>query len=573
MRVQRAMSVSQPGDPSETEADRVADAVMRMPSAPDVVLREAASVAREDVPEEEELLQAKRLDRLPAAREDVPLGDEEDKDEKVALQRVDADTVRREEPEEEEMLATKREASRSAAPVPDVENGGDVSPIVNQGLAGGGQLLDSASRAFFEPRLGQDLGNIRVHTGAQASQSAEQVSARAYAVGNNVAFRDGEYNPGTSAGRHLMAHELAHTVQQGATTPLARKPEPGAHRHRSEAVSRTADAVGGALVQRYEETAQVQGMGSRVNESSLIPFKDTFVPPAKAVSPITIRNGTGAVEGGPVPRLLPFAGRDEEVTLPEDVSSGKARFEFQEEVTVNNIVSDDHQSGAWRGEIPFTVVADQITFGNVIPSQTVFGKGATLTVNAVGNTTPNGGTATFSVTIAASGSLTAGGSIGVGPISASAPISATSNFVGGITRTFTIRLLTTPPKPIVAPDVSFGINSAKLTDGQEGVISGWFNGLSEANKSAIRNGKRAITLSGYASRTSGRKHNRDLSEQRAHVVERILRGHAGSGATINIFFFGEDNTPGQNEKENPQFRRATVQVQSPTNVAPGVPGK
>ena len=102
----------------------------------------------------------------------------------------------------------------------DRESGGDVSHIVDQGLSGGGQPLDGASRSFFEPRLGQDLSGIRIHTGSAASQSAEQVSARAYAVGNNIAFRDGEYNPGTSAGRHLLAHELAHTVQQGATRPL-----------------------------------------------------------------------------------------------------------------------------------------------------------------------------------------------------------------------------------------------------------------------------------------------------------------------------------------------------------------
>ena len=102
----------------------------------------------------------------------------------------------------------------------DVENGGDVSHIVKQGLSGGGQPLDSASRAFFEPRLGHDLSNIRIHTGEHASSSAEQVNARAYAVGGDIAFKSGEYNPGTSAGKHLLAHELTHTVQQGATTPL-----------------------------------------------------------------------------------------------------------------------------------------------------------------------------------------------------------------------------------------------------------------------------------------------------------------------------------------------------------------
>ena len=106
LRVQRAMSVSQPGDPSEVEADRVADDVMRMPMAPDVLSREGA-VARETLPEEEEPLQTKRVDRFEIAREGLP--------------------------EEEEPLQMKRV---SRAPLPDVESGGDVSRIVGSGFVG-----------------------------------------------------------------------------------------------------------------------------------------------------------------------------------------------------------------------------------------------------------------------------------------------------------------------------------------------------------------------------------------------------------------------------------------------------
>jgi hypothetical protein len=74
--------------------------------------------------------------------------------------------------------------------------------------------MDAGSRAFFEPRFGRDLGAIRVHRDGAAERAAHAVSARAFAVGNDVVFGAGEYAPGTDRGRSLLAHELAHTFQQ-----------------------------------------------------------------------------------------------------------------------------------------------------------------------------------------------------------------------------------------------------------------------------------------------------------------------------------------------------------------------
>jgi hypothetical protein len=82
-------------------------------------------------------------------------------------------------------------------------------------LSAPGQPLDAATRGFMEPRLRQDLGSVRVHTGDRAAESARAVHARAYAVGRHVVFGDGEYAPGTDEGKRLIAHELVHTVQQG----------------------------------------------------------------------------------------------------------------------------------------------------------------------------------------------------------------------------------------------------------------------------------------------------------------------------------------------------------------------
>jgi hypothetical protein len=92
------------------------------------------------------------------------------------------------------------------------------APLVEEVLRSGGQPLDPGLRGFFEPRFGVDFSAVRIHRDARAASSAKQVGARAYAVGANIAFADGQFAPGARAGRELIAHELAHVVQQGATS-------------------------------------------------------------------------------------------------------------------------------------------------------------------------------------------------------------------------------------------------------------------------------------------------------------------------------------------------------------------
>lgn len=91
-----------------------------------------------------------------------------------------------------------------------------------------GQPLDAATRAFFEPRFGYDLSQVRVHADAKAAGSARAVRALAYTVGRDVVFGSGQFSPGTAAGQKLLAHELAHAVQQSSTSPtvVARVPDP-----------------------------------------------------------------------------------------------------------------------------------------------------------------------------------------------------------------------------------------------------------------------------------------------------------------------------------------------------------
>ncbi len=90
-------------------------------------------------------------------------------------------------------------------------------PAVDAVLAESGTALDSATRGSMEARFGYDFSRVRIHTDARAAESARAVQASAYTLGNHLVFAAGAFQPGTSAGQRLIAHELVHTIQQGAT--------------------------------------------------------------------------------------------------------------------------------------------------------------------------------------------------------------------------------------------------------------------------------------------------------------------------------------------------------------------
>ena len=91
-----------------------------------------------------------------------------------------------------------------------------IPPEVHEVLRSPGKPLDSATRVFLERRFGHSLSHVRIHTGDMAVQSAEEVRASAYTVGKHIVFGAGRYTPGTTFGLKLLAHEIAHTIQQGS---------------------------------------------------------------------------------------------------------------------------------------------------------------------------------------------------------------------------------------------------------------------------------------------------------------------------------------------------------------------
>ena len=147
--IQAKLTVGQPGDIYEQEADRVAEQVMKMP----------------------------------------------------------APHLQRQEEEEEEKIQIKELPGKTSEATPNLED------QINA-IKGSGQPLSKSSRAFFEPRFGQDFSNVRIHNDSKASEIAKTLNAKAFTTGKKIVFGAGQFAPETNAGRWLLAHELAHTIQQ-----------------------------------------------------------------------------------------------------------------------------------------------------------------------------------------------------------------------------------------------------------------------------------------------------------------------------------------------------------------------
>lgn len=206
--LQAKLTVGPVDDPYEQEADTVAQQVMTMPDA----------VQRDELPPEEEDLKMKRIQR------DEALTDEDE----LMTKRLQRNAAI---PEEEELQM------KSDGGVPEVTDDLEQSIETSRGA---GQVLPDTAREFFEPRFGQDFSSVNIHTGGEADHLNQSLQARAFTTGSDIYFREGEYNPDSSAGRELLAHELTHVVQQGGSQMQLQEQEPdsGAAPQVSRRVSR-----------------------------------------------------------------------------------------------------------------------------------------------------------------------------------------------------------------------------------------------------------------------------------------------------------------------------------------------
>ncbi|MGA1870539.1 MAG: DUF4157 domain-containing protein [bacterium] len=154
--IQAKIKVSQPNDRYEQEADRITGQVKRMP---------------------------------------VP--------------QIQQQSEEEEKKKEEKLFQTKGEPSRKRGLNPNI-----ASRI--ESVKGTGQSLTESTRNYFEPRFGYEFDQVRLHTNAKAAATAELLNAKAFTIGRDIVFGNGQFVPDTPQGRTLLAHELTHVVQQGS---------------------------------------------------------------------------------------------------------------------------------------------------------------------------------------------------------------------------------------------------------------------------------------------------------------------------------------------------------------------
>ena len=151
--------------------------------------------------------------------------------------------------------------------------GGPVDETVGRAIEaarGGGHQVDPAARPDLETALGEDFSEVRVHTDATADHLSRAVEATAFTTGSDIFFRSGAYEPLSSAGRKLLAHELTHVVQQRGAPPAQelRVTDPGdASEREAEAVAEQVarfPAGGGAASEPVDEEETPEGQDGLV---------------------------------------------------------------------------------------------------------------------------------------------------------------------------------------------------------------------------------------------------------------------------------------------------------------------
>lgn len=338
--LQAKLTINQPGDQYEQEADRVAEQVMRM-GEPDIAHSVPPAIQRLESGTQDRST-AKSVQRLCAECEGEEGEEEEKTDEKTDEKTVQADA--------------------------DVgfSGGGEAPASVHATLRNEGRPLDLGARAFFEPRFGHDFSNVRVHTDGAAAASAADIAARSYTVGEHIVFADGTYAPHTESGQRLLAHELTHVIQQRSAEP-----------HVSRDVYDDAKKALGDLKEKAQEVAlqQLRDLGDKplgppsgyTNKDCPPNFCQPFVDKKQALldlawaGPLMLAGIAIKVN----PRVVPFwAAHIAGGAAPQNISSG-----FAADFTSSGTTADT--TTFLMSELRAHVLANHATLMGAAPSVTV----------------------------------------------------------------------------------------------------------------------------------------------------------------------------------------------------------
>jgi len=229
-RVQTKLSMGTPGDKYEVEADRMADqvvnktsgdgAVQKMEGEEEVQQKPLAdaitSIQRMELAEEEPVQAMEEEEPVQAMEEEEPvqaMEEEEpvqamEEEEPVQAKCAECDEGVQKMEEEEEAVQSKSNTPHASSP--------SMESKLSRGT--GGSKMDNQTRLEMEMGFGADFSNVNIHTDENAVQLSQELEAQAFTHGNDVYFNKGKYNPDSNQGKHLLAHELTHTIQQNGNS-------------------------------------------------------------------------------------------------------------------------------------------------------------------------------------------------------------------------------------------------------------------------------------------------------------------------------------------------------------------
>lgn len=498
-----AFAVSHPEDALERDADRIANQVLTMGDQGP----QSAPVVSKASPD--------RADSADASRDESGVAPQQDRDYEAATSTVD------------EVLRTD------------------------------GKPLNESIRAAMEPRFGHSFSTVRVHTDSRAADSARALDAQAYTVGDDIVFAQDRYAPDTSEGTHLIAHELAHVVQQSA-------------------LPTGAGNQAARMVQRAAKIIPQPGWGNTIlSDNSNIWF-----------NPHADLEIGGAVAGGTWFPRAASDGNEEELLVAKGTTAGLVRM-YVHMGWFKNIWSGN-QTGSAEAmvEAPFKVSPEgKIEWQGTRAIGSSLGSGASLVVPVPAATA--GDTVTVTPTINGMGTVgdTSTSTINISPGglggSKAEGRTLTSPQGGVASRAYSIKLKVEPPDaPTIlqsVEEVKFAPASSKIAEGGERNIVSFYKGLPAHVQKSIEAGTLEVRLEGHASTTQPGPANRVLSRERAQKVQEILRDIAGSNAKFVLYALGEyfAGTPDQVEDE--LERRVDISLSYPkdpppaTTPAPGAP--
>ena len=310
--VQTKLNISQPDDPYEKEADQVAERVMRMPET-------ASHIEGGDTGEEKVQLKEEGDEEIQPKLQIPQISSVQCKEDEENLQAKFYNSLQRRDYEGnnefndnfnevsgEQYSINRKSISLFQSNV--IQRSGRGPPQTTSSFEhtlnssnGGGSAMSPETRSFMGSRFNANFDDVRIHTGSTAEMLSSNIHAQAFTHGNNIYFNSGKYSPHTAEGGLLLAHELTHTVQQGAV-----KTNQTPHTvSRKEIIQRSAD-TNSTVPQLNTALAKAKGEEGKVNANKEGPdgyregwerlleyFKTTF-----GEDKIISGNGGTAVRGG-----------------------------------------------------------------------------------------------------------------------------------------------------------------------------------------------------------------------------------------------------------------------------------